>query len=121
MSQPVSIRPADGSIDWSAALARLDRLLRVRTTPIGMKMFETVEEMEAVEKIRRPKDIHTADQIVSMASRLNWTVGITGSDLVGTQCQAGQRGRRVQRMERDLPHHASTRQCRHLGNIPARH
>ena len=88
MSQSVSIRPTDGSIDWTAALARLDKLLRIRTTPIGMKMFETEEAMAAVPKIRRPKDIHTADQIVSMASRLNWTVGITGADLVGTQCQA---------------------------------
>ena len=88
MSQPVSIRPADGSVDWPATLSRLERLLRIRTTPIGMKLFETIEEMEAVEKIRRPSEVHTADQIVSMASRLNWTVGITGDDLVGSQCQA---------------------------------
>jgi len=86
--QTVSIRPSDAAIDWPETLARLDRLLRIRTTPIGMKLFETEEEMAAVPKIRRPKDIHTADQIVSMASRLNWTVGITGNDLVGTQCQA---------------------------------
>ena len=84
--QPVSIRPGDDTVDWPQTLSRLDRVLRIRTTPIGMKMFETVEEMEAIERIRRPKDIHTADQIVSMASRLSWTVGITGSDLVGAQC-----------------------------------
>ena len=84
--QQVHIRMgAPGDIDWASTLARLDKVLRIRTTPIGMKMFETVEEMEAVPKIRRPKDVHTADQIVSMASRLNWTVGITGADLVGAQ------------------------------------
>ena len=90
MNQPVSIRSSsdDGTIDWPATLGRLDRLLRIRTTPIAMTMFETVEEMETVERIRRPGDIHTADQIVSMAARLNWTVGITGDDLVGSQCQA---------------------------------
>jgi uncharacterized protein (DUF169 family) len=86
--QSVSIRREDGSIDWVDLLARLDRVLRVRTTPIGMKMFETVEEMEAIPRIRRPNDVHTADQIVSMASRLDWTVGITGDDLVGAQCQS---------------------------------
>jgi len=86
--QTVSIRPTDGAIDWAETLDRLNKVLRIRTTPIGMKMFATEEEMAAVPKIRRPKDVHTADQIVSMASRLNWTVGITGSDLVGTQCQA---------------------------------
>ena len=86
--QTVTIRPSDDAIDWPETLARLNALLKIRTTPIGMKMFATEEEMAAVPKIRRPKDIHTADQIVSMASRLNWTVGITGDDLVGTQCQA---------------------------------
>lgn len=86
--QTVSIRPSGDDVDWGLTLQRLDRMLRIRTTPIGMKMFTTVEEMEAIDRIRRPKDIHTADQVVSMASRLNWTVGITADDLVGSQCQA---------------------------------
>lgn len=79
----------DGApIDWPRAVADLQRLLRLRTTPIGMSMFETVAEMEAVERIRRPDSIHTTDQIVAMAARLNWTVGITNDDLVGAQCGA---------------------------------
>ncbi len=44
--------------------------------------------MAAIPKIRRPTAVHTTDQIVSMASRLGWTVGITGEDLVGAQCRA---------------------------------
>lgn len=88
--QPVHLsNVATGPVDdWPALLDRLDRVLRIRTTPIGMKLFETEEEMAAVPRIRRPRDVHTADQIVSMASRLDWTVGITGDDLVGSQCQA---------------------------------
>lgn len=74
--------------DWKHLVAELNHLLRLRTTPIGMSMFATVEEMEAIPRIRRPKDIHTADQIVGMASRLNFTVGITNDDLVGDQCGA---------------------------------
>ena len=62
--QTVSVRRDDGRIDWADLLARLDRVLRIRTTPIGMKMFETVEEMEAVPRIRRPQDVHTADRPV---------------------------------------------------------
>ena len=76
------------SIDWDDLLDRLQNVLRLRTTPIGMKLFETVAEMEAVPRIRRPDAIHTTDQIVGMASRLNWTVGITVEDLVGAQCGA---------------------------------
>ncbi len=86
--QSVNIRGPGDHIDWPNTIDRLNKMLRIRTTPIGMKMFTTVEEMEAIPRIRRPNDIHTADQIVSMASRLNWTVGITGADLVGSQCQA---------------------------------
>jgi uncharacterized protein (DUF169 family) len=74
--------------DWPKLVDDLNRLLRIKTTPIGMKMFATKAEMEAVPKIRRPKDIHTTDQIVAQAARLGWTVGITNEDLVGAQCGA---------------------------------
>ena len=69
-------------------VAELNALLRLKTTVIGMKLFETVEAMEAIPRIRRPKAVHTTDQIVSMASRLGWTVGVTAEDLVGAQCRA---------------------------------
>ena len=74
--------------DWPALVDDLNRLLRLRTTPVGMKLFETVEAMEAVPRIRRPDAIHTTDQIVAQAARLNWTVGITADDLAGAQCGA---------------------------------
>ena len=74
--------------DWKALVDGLNQVLRLRTTPIGMKLFETVAEMEQVPRVRRPKDIHTTDQIVAQAARLGWTVGITASDLVGQQCGA---------------------------------
>ena len=67
-------------------VADLNRLLRLRTTPIGMKLFESMDEMTAIERIRRPKDVHTTDQIVGQAARNGWTVGITAEDLVGAQC-----------------------------------
>ncbi|MDB5372720.1 MAG: hypothetical protein JWP04_1362, partial [Belnapia sp.] len=69
-------------------VAELNALLRLKTTVTAMKMYETVAEMEAIPRIRRPKTVHATDQIVSMASRLGWTVGITGADLVGSQCRA---------------------------------
>jgi uncharacterized protein (DUF169 family) len=75
-------------IDLAAMVADLNSLLRLKTTVTGIKLFARVEDMEAIPKIRRPSAIHTTDQIVSMASRLGWTVGITGNDLVGAQCRA---------------------------------
>ncbi|CAL77985.1 conserved hypothetical protein [Bradyrhizobium sp. ORS 278] len=79
---------ASERLDLAAIVADLNALLRLKTTVIGIKMFARVEDMEAVEKIRRPNAVHTTDQIVSMAARLGWTVGITGDDLVGAQCRA---------------------------------
>lgn len=67
-------------------VADLNRLLRLRTTPIGMKLFESIDEMTEIQRIRRPKDVHTTDQIVGQAARNGWTVGITAEDLVGAQC-----------------------------------
>src|SRR5436305_9870856 len=75
-------------VDLPAMVADLNNLLRLKTTVIGMKMFASVDEMTAIPKIRRPTATHTTDQIVSMASRLGWTVGITADDLVGAQCRA---------------------------------
>ena len=74
--------------DLAGMVADLNSLLRLRTTVTGIKMFPGVEDMEAIPKIRRPNAVHTTDQIVSMASRLGWTVGITADDLVGAQCRA---------------------------------
>ncbi len=71
--------------DWSGLVDQLNRMLRLRTTPIGMKLFATREEMEAIPRLRRPEAIHTTDQIVAQAARLGWTVGITAEDLVGQQ------------------------------------
>ncbi len=74
--------------DWPAIVADLEQLLKLRSIPFGMKMFERRADMEAIPKIRRPQNVHTLDQVVGQASRLGWTVGITSEDLVGAQCRA---------------------------------
>lgn len=78
----------DQNFDLAGMVTDLNTLLRLKTTVTGIKMFARVEEMAAIPKIRRPSAVHTTDQIVSMASRLGWTVGITADDLVGAQCRA---------------------------------
>ncbi len=35
-------------MDWTALASELQGLLKLRSIPFGMKMFETVAEMEAV-------------------------------------------------------------------------
>src|SRR5206468_11351589 len=84
--QPAAIQ--EEKFDLAGMVADLNSLLRLKTTVIGMKMFARAVEMAAIPKIRRPNAVHTTDQIVSMASRRGWTVGITADDLVGAQCRA---------------------------------
>ena len=74
--------------DWRAVVTELNGLLKLKTTITAMKLFERVEDMEAIPRIRRPQAVHTTDQVVAMAARLGWTVGITADDLVGPQCRA---------------------------------
>src|ERR1700756_4863648 len=74
--------------DWAGIVADLERLLKLRSIVFAMKLSERRADMESIEKIRRPKAVHTLDQIVGQASRLGWTVGITSDDLVGAQCRA---------------------------------
>ena len=58
MSKHIS---TDLTYDGQRVVDDLNRLLRLRTTPIGMKLFESITEMESIKRIRRPKDIHTTD------------------------------------------------------------
>jgi len=82
-------QPTDQTaIDLPKTAATLERMLRLRAIPFGMKLFESIEAMEAIPKIRRPGSVHTLDQVVAQAARLGWTVGVTTQDLVGDQCRA---------------------------------
>ena len=75
-------------MDFRALTESLIDLLKLRSIPFGMKLFERAADMEAIPRIRRPASVHTLDQVVAQASRLGWTVGITAQDLVGAQCRA---------------------------------
>ncbi len=74
--------------NWTKLAADLERLLKLRNPPFGMKLFERAADMEAIPRIRRPKAVHAFDQVVAQAARLGWTVGVTAEDLVGAQCRA---------------------------------
>ena len=80
--------PLPGGYDYGALVDGLNRYLRLRTIPIGMKRFRSVAEMEAVPGVRRPKSVLVFDQVVAQARHLGWTVGATMNDLPGGNCGA---------------------------------
>lgn len=75
-------------MDGAYLASELQNLLKLRSVPFCMKMFERAEDMEAIPRIRRPEHVHTLDQLVGQTSRLGWTVGVTSDNLVGPQCRA---------------------------------
>jgi uncharacterized protein (DUF169 family) len=74
--------------DFQKLSESLEKVLKLRVPPFGMRLCKTVQEMESVPRIRRPKAIHTLDQLVGQTARLGWTLGVTAEDLVGEQCRA---------------------------------
>lgn len=76
--------------DFGAIVDGLNRYLRLKATPIGMKRFKSVEEMEAVPRIRRPdpNEKLAMDQIVGQSRWIGYTLGITMDNLMGAQCGA---------------------------------
>ncbi|PUE44398.1 hypothetical protein B9Z49_19135 [Limnohabitans sp. 2KL-51] len=53
-----------------------------------MKLYTRSEDMLTIPKLRRPKAVHTLDQVVGQAARLGWTIGVTAENLYGAQCRA---------------------------------
>jgi uncharacterized protein (DUF169 family) len=78
----------EATLDFPRLAADLERVLKLRAIPFGMKLFESAKDMEAIPKIRRPQAVHTLDQIVAQCARLAWTVGVRAEDLVGDQCRS---------------------------------
>lgn len=80
----------DTEYDFDALVDGLNKYLRLKATPIGMKRFKTVAEMEEVPRIRRPDPAEklAMDQIVGQSRWIGYTLGITMENLMGAQCGA---------------------------------
>jgi uncharacterized protein (DUF169 family) len=72
--------------DWKEIIGRLNSLLHLRSTPIGIKVYEKEEAMENVPRMRRPKHIHTPCQILGQAMHLGFTIGFTAENVVNENC-----------------------------------
>jgi len=79
---------ASPALDYASITESLERTLKLRALPFGMKLVESAETMSTIPRLRRPAAVHTLDQIVAQASRLGWTVGVTAEDLAGDQCRS---------------------------------
>jgi uncharacterized protein (DUF169 family) len=72
--------------NWRDLSTALEGMLRLRTLPIGIKLFESEEEMMKVPRIRRLKDQATMCQVIYQARSIGWTLGVVADDFVGGNC-----------------------------------
>jgi len=63
----------------------LERLLRLRTFPIGYKRLESLDELQRIANVRR-FDHRLFCQMTSLARTKGWTIGITREDAMMTRC-----------------------------------
>lgn len=77
-----AIAPEDRTYDaetLKGLAGKLNELLKIKTMPIAMKRYTSMEELQAVKGLRRPKPgrFHTMCQLVTQARSLGFTLGIT--------------------------------------------
>lgn len=73
---------------WNEIVGRMGQLLRLHNTPIGIKAFHSLEEMEQVPRLRRAKHMHVPCQFFGQAIQMGYTVGFTAADIVADNCSA---------------------------------
>ena len=73
---------------WLEWMNEMNRLLKFKTTPIGIKLLEKKEELEGYHKLRRPPEGKKfyACQFMAQAARLNFSLGFTIENLAVAQC-----------------------------------
>ena len=60
--------------------------LRLRTLPLAIKFLEKAEDLNSIEKVRKPENKVSWCQAVGIARNLGWTIGITIDDLITPAC-----------------------------------
>ena len=74
--------------DYKLLVESLNRYLKLKTIPIGMKRFKTEEEMQKIPRIKRPKKQLNMDQVVGQCRWVGYTIGVTMANLTTPQCGA---------------------------------
>jgi len=76
--------------DFNDLTAKLNQYLRLRTNPVAMKRFATEADLDAIPKLRRPREgeLMATDQIVGQSRWIGYTIGVTMKNLMGQQCGA---------------------------------
>lgn len=73
--------------DWGDLTARLTKMLRLQTPPVGMKWVRTEEELHAIPKVRVHDKHLPPCTIVSHAAQFNWTSACRAENVHANYCR----------------------------------
>jgi len=76
------------SYNWVDIVNDLNRFLRLKNIPAGMKLFESKEDMMSINNMRIPTNTILACQALAQAVRIGFTVGVTADNFPDKQCAA---------------------------------
>jgi uncharacterized protein (DUF169 family) len=75
-------------IKWSDWTRGMERLLRLKTFPVGLKMLKDLAETTQNPWVRRPSEELSLCQLITIVRTFDWTVAATADDLVTPGCAA---------------------------------
>ena len=74
------------STDWKEYVERLKKAVSLTKAPIAIQAVAHKDDLDAIQKLRRPKHLHMPCQLLGQAMQMGFTIGFTDDDLVGDNC-----------------------------------
>ncbi len=71
---------------WETLVRRMERLLRLRSFPVAMKMMEKKAQLQEVPFLRRPENKVSMCQLINLVRNFDWTVGADAQDFALPTC-----------------------------------
>jgi len=72
--------------DWEKLVRRMERLMRLKSFPVGFKMLENMKELDQIPFMRRPQRKMTLCQLITLVRNFDWTVGAEMDDFLSPMC-----------------------------------
>ncbi len=73
-------------IKWSEWTRSMERLLRLKTFPVGLKLYEDADDLNQNKWLRRPTEKLSLCQMITIVRTFDWTIGGVAEDLVTQGC-----------------------------------
>ena len=72
--------------DWEKLTQRIERLMRLKSFPVALKMLREKADLDSIPFIRRPDHKVTLCQLINLARNFDWSVGADADDFLFPTC-----------------------------------